>query len=497
MNKMQFIRVVKSLIIFQFFTHYAGLAASERPSVLDPSQHPQSEIYQPIFSDTIQPLDNQLSWTKRFNGDETFNTSETLQLNSTEVAKSAPSTAMEPESMTGMKMDGQGVIKGLQVERGKVKISHGPIDKYGMPAMTMVFKVEDAAMLEGLKKNQKIGFDVDNSSGGFVVTHIMPMSMMEEAASQKTLVKMDVRGMVKAVRESQGKVKIKHGPIEKYGMPAMTMMFKVADPAMLEGLKKNQQIDFNIDNASGGFVVTRIRPLSQMDAKGVVQAVSGEQGKIKIKHGPIDKYGMPAMTMMFKVSDPAQLSGLQKGNSIEFNIDNSSGGFVVTKISAVNPSNAGESQNGLCFSTGPFKEKTRALEVRDRYAANSIKSELKSSSAKTYVGTMVYLPGHATRQEALNTVEALKQKGIQDFQIISEPGKSNAVSLGVFGSQKNADRRMQEIQNLNYPVKSESRYRQGNVYWLYSRGSNASDLNSLLDPDDASNGISQEPRQCA
>lgn len=148
---------MKSLIIFQFFTHYAGLAASERQSALDLSQHPQSEIHQPIFSKTIQPLDNQLSWAKRFNGDETFNTNEThLQLNSTEVAKPGPSTAMEPESMTGMKMDGQGVIKGLQVERGKVKISHGAIDKYGIPAMTMAFKVEDAAMLEGLTKNLKL-----------------------------------------------------------------------------------------------------------------------------------------------------------------------------------------------------------------------------------------------------------------------------------------------------------------------------------------------------
>lgn len=399
--------------------------------------------------------------------------------------------------MSGMSMDGMGVIKGLRLDQGKVKISHGPIDKYGMPAMTMMFKVENPGLLQGLKKGKQVGFNIDNSSGGFVLTNITPMPAEGTNDMQAQTSAMDASGEVETVRASQGKVKIKHGPIEKYGMPAMTMMFKVADPAMLEGLKKNQQIDFNIDNASGGFVVTRIRPMSQMDAKGVVQAVRGEQGKIKIKHGPIDKYGMPAMTMMFKVSDPAQLSGLQKGNSIEFNIDNSSGGFVVTKISAVNPSNAGESQNGLCFSTGPFKEKTRALEVRDRYAANSIKSELKSSSAKTYVGTMVYLPGHATRQEALNTVEALKQKGIQDFQIISEPGKSNAVSLGVFGSQKNADRRMQEIRKLSYPVKSEPRYRQGNVYWLFSQGSSASELNSLLDPGDAGNGISQKPRQCA
>jgi hypothetical protein len=152
LNKIQFIRVVKSLIIFQFFTYYAGLAASERPSVLDPSQHPQSEIYQPIFSEKIQPLDNQLSWTKRFNGDETFNTSETLlQLNSTEVAKSGPSTAMEPESMTGMKMDGQGQFG--PIEMGgmftvlKIRADQKPNDYsdpgwYDYPAGTIAYEAK-------------------------------------------------------------------------------------------------------------------------------------------------------------------------------------------------------------------------------------------------------------------------------------------------------------------------------------------------------------------
>jgi hypothetical protein len=143
---------VKSLIIFQFFTHYAGLAASERQSVLDPSQHPQSEIYQPIFSEKIQPLDNKLSWTKRFNGDETFNTSETLlNLNSTEAAKSGPSTAMEPESMTGMKMDEQGQFG--PIEMGgmftvlKIRADQKPNDYsdpgwYDYPAGTVAYEAE-------------------------------------------------------------------------------------------------------------------------------------------------------------------------------------------------------------------------------------------------------------------------------------------------------------------------------------------------------------------
>ncbi|MDC1287788.1 copper-binding protein [Gammaproteobacteria bacterium] len=485
-------RLVTTLLISSLLG-FLPAAGTETASPLDSSQHPESAEHVPVFPAPPLPLDTRLSWTERFNGDETFNPNEVLP----PIASSLPADSDKSMAMGSGGMDARGVIKGLRPDQAKVKIAHGTIDKYGMPAMTMMFKVENPALLQGLKNGQQVGFNIDNSSGGFVLTGIMPMPAEGMNNMQAQTSAMDASGEVETVRASQGKVKIKHGPIDKYGMPAMTMMFKVADPEMLAGLRKNQKIDFNIDNASGGFVVTQIRPKSQMDAKGVVEAVRSDQGKVKIKHGPIDKYGMPAMTMMFKVSDPAQLSGLQKGNDIEFNIDNSSGGFVITKVVAANSAGAGSAQSGLCFSTGPFKEKNRALAVRDRYAANSIKSEMNSSSEKIYVGTIVYLPGHASRQEAQKTVEALMQKGIRDFLIINETGKSNAVSLGVFGSPENAERRMREIRKLNYPVKSEPRYRQGNVYWLDSQGSSASELNSLLASGDSSNGIRQKPRQCA
>ncbi|MEO8158432.1 MAG: copper-binding protein, partial [Betaproteobacteria bacterium] len=41
-------------------------------------------------------------------------------------------------------------------------------------------------------------------------------------------------GEVKKVDKDTGKVTIKHGPLENLGMPAMTMVFRVKDPAMLD-----------------------------------------------------------------------------------------------------------------------------------------------------------------------------------------------------------------------------------------------------------------------
>ena len=131
-------------------------------------------------------------------------------------------------------------------------------------------------------------------------------------------------------------------------MPAMTMVFKVADTAQLKDLEKDQEVEFSVDNSSGGFVITRITAMSEegaaknagqmaaedtgLDATGVIKTIRAEQGKVKIEHGPIDRLGMPAMTMMFKLANPKLLEGLEKGESVKFTVDNSAGGFVITAI---------------------------------------------------------------------------------------------------------------------------------------------------------------------
>ena len=280
--------LTQALIIIPLLGVFPSTGVAQSSSVLDPTQHPKTPEYQSTFSGLVVPLDSKLSWTKRFNGDETFNSNQVLvQTNSTVANNSSTENAVVAVSRTGTKMDATGVVKAIRESQGKIKIKHGPIDKYGMPGMSMLFKVSDASILEGLKKGQKIGFDIDNSSGGFVITRIMPT---EKSAGVKQQMTMDARGVVKAIRESQGKIKIKHGPIDKYGMPGMSMLFKVSDPSSLVGLKKGQNIGFNIDNSSGGFVITSIVPTDN----GEVKTAAGE---IKVKKESVDKPVMPALDM--------------------------------------------------------------------------------------------------------------------------------------------------------------------------------------------------------
>jgi Cu/Ag efflux protein CusF len=66
-------------------------------------------------------------------------------------------------------------------------------------------------------------------------------------------------GEVKKVDREAKKLTIQHGPIENLKMPPMTMVFRVKDPAMLEGLEPGAKIRFRAEEAEGGYLVTRLQ----------------------------------------------------------------------------------------------------------------------------------------------------------------------------------------------------------------------------------------------
>jgi Cu/Ag efflux protein CusF len=65
-----------------------------------------------------------------------------------------------------------GEIRKVDKDANKITIKHGPIQNLEMSAMTMVFQVKDAQMLEQVKAGDKVKFEAQKLGGAFSVTRI-------------------------------------------------------------------------------------------------------------------------------------------------------------------------------------------------------------------------------------------------------------------------------------------------------------------------------------
>lgn len=80
-------------------------------------------------------------------------------------AQQASATAAQTEMSDGE-------IKKVDKEAGKLTIKHGELKNLGMSSMTMVFKVQDPAMLDKVRQGDKVRFVADKVGGALTVTSI-------------------------------------------------------------------------------------------------------------------------------------------------------------------------------------------------------------------------------------------------------------------------------------------------------------------------------------
>lgn len=66
-------------------------------------------------------------------------------------------------------------------------------------------------------------------------------------------------GIVKKLDGKLMKVTIKHEELKKLEMPSMTMVFAVANEAMLAKLKVGEQIEFSADRVNGRLTVVEVK----------------------------------------------------------------------------------------------------------------------------------------------------------------------------------------------------------------------------------------------
>lgn len=80
------------------------------------------------------------------------------------------------------------------------------------------------------------------------------------AASAASAAAPETVGEVRKIDKEAKKITLKHGEIKNLGMPSMTMVFQVTDPALLEKVKVGDKVKFTAEKSGASFAVSAIEP---------------------------------------------------------------------------------------------------------------------------------------------------------------------------------------------------------------------------------------------
>lgn len=63
----------------------------------------------------------------------------------------------------------EGEVRRVDLAQGRLTLRHGPIASIDMPPMTMVFRVQDLGLLDGLKPGDRVRFEARRLDGVYTV----------------------------------------------------------------------------------------------------------------------------------------------------------------------------------------------------------------------------------------------------------------------------------------------------------------------------------------
>lgn len=100
--------------------------------------------------------------------------------------------------------------------------------------------------------------------------------------------------------------------------------------SLLLGLALAAPLHAEMNHAGGDHAA-----MSGMQSDGVARKVDKRQGKLTLRHGPLANLDMPAMTMVFRVTEPAWLGQVKPGDNVRFRAERVNGMLTVTQLEVV------------------------------------------------------------------------------------------------------------------------------------------------------------------
>lgn len=112
------------------------------------------------------------------------------------------------------------------------------------------------------------------------------------------------------------------------------------------------------------------------------------------------------------------------------------------------PAASALSATSVCFQSGPLASREELVTLQQQLAEIGIEETERKSIEIHRRNFWVMLPPYASREQAKEAAQILREQKVKDFFIVASGQYENAVSLGVYSSRERAEQRYQRITKL-------------------------------------------------
>jgi len=130
------------------------------------------------------------------------------------------------------------------------------------------------------------------------------------------------------------------------------------------------------------------------------------------------------------------------------------------------PAAVGKAETG-CYRIGPFAESTQVDRASAILKEIPLAYERRTEEQTVVTGYRVYLPPLPTREAAEKKRRELSRLGFKDSSVMQEAGMENALSLGLFAVEINAQKHLQALATKKIDARVQTLSQARTLHWLY------------------------------
>lgn len=153
---------------------------------------------------------------------------------------------------------------------------------------------------------------------------------------------------------------------------------------------------------------------------------------------------------------------------------------------------------GTCYRLGPFADEAATEKAIDALKQIPLAYERQREEQTVVTGYRVYLPSLASREAAEKRRRQLTRLGFKDHSVIQDEGLENAISLGLFAVETNAQKRLQALAAKKIAAKTQTLTQTRTLRWLtlVPADNLADTLPRLRETDWGGTGVKLEETAC-